>query len=493
MSPAWKFGRFLRSSFGILHSGCVVQQPGNAHRDIVKLFPIRAFVLVFALAVAQPVVAEPPPMLRVFLTDGTTLGCYGEYARVGDRIVFSLPFGEKDGVPRLEVIALDASRVDWSRTDAYRDAVRAERYASSHGEADFAALSGEVARVLNEVALAESDARRLALIEQARRRLAAWPADHYNYRLKDVREIVQLLDEALSELRAQTGTDSFDLNLVAMAEAPPAASLLPDPGPAESIAQALTAADLVDDPVERERVLQETLAYIDRTASRLDPIAARHAREFAERRLDEERLANAAFARLRDATLKKANAAAAAGDVASVQRLLTSLQDREAELGRQRPAAMRALYATMRERLDSARRLRLARDQWRLRSAAFKSYSRVITRPRSVLDQLREALESIRTLSGPDVRAIGRLADRAGYASRLLRTIVPPSDLASVHALFLSASDMAGQALRMRLAAARSGDMPTAWSASSAASGALMLIARADEDLERYLAPPSLP
>ena len=74
----------------------------------------------------------------------------------------------------------------------------------------------------------------------------------------------------------------------------------------------------------------------------------------------------------------------------------------------------------------------------------------MITRPRAVLDQLREALEAVRTLSGPDVRAIGPLADRAGYASRLLRTIVPPSDLASVHALFLSASDMAGQALRMR-------------------------------------------
>jgi hypothetical protein len=459
----------------------------------VKLPFLQTIVLVIAVGLVQSSAAEPPTILRVFLIDGTTLGCYGEYARVGDRIVFSLPFGEQDGAPRLEVISLAASRVDWDRTDAYRDAVRAERYASTHGEADFAALSGEVARVLNEVALADSDARRLALIEQARRRLATWPADHYNYRVKDVREIVQLLDEALSELRASTGTDSFDLNLVAMAEAPPAGNLLPAPGPAESIAQALTAADLIEDPNERERVLEETLAYIDRTASRLDPIAARHAREFAERRLNEERLANAAFARLRDETVRKANAAAAAGNVASVQKLLTSLQGRNEALGRQRPDAMRALYATVRERLDSARRLRLARDQWRLRSAAFKSYSRVITRPRSVLDQLREALESVRTLSGPDVRAIGQLADRAGYASRLLRTIVPPSDLAGVHALFLSASDMAGQALRMRLAAARSGDMPTAWSASSAASGALMLIGRAEADLERYMAPPSSP
>jgi hypothetical protein len=470
----------------------VIRRARNS-RDAVKSLLIRAVVLFAALAVARSADADATPLLRVFLTDGTTLSSYGEYARVGDRVVFSIPFGEEAGTPRLQVISLAASRVDWERTDAYRDASRAARYATSQGEADFAALSGEVASVLNEVALADSDARRLALIEQARRRLTAWPADHYDYRAKDVREIVQLLDEALSELRASTGTDSFDLNLVAMADAPPGPALLADPGPAESIAQALTAADLVDDPVERERVLTETLAYIDRAADRLDPIAARHAREFAVRRLDEERRANAAYSRLRDDVMARASAGAAAGNVAAVEKLLTSLDARDAALGRRRPGAMRALYATLRDRLDATRRLRLARDQWRLRSATFTSYSRVITRPRSVLDDLRAALESVKALSGPDVRTIGRLADRAGYASRLFHTIVPPSDLAPVHALFLSASDMAWQALHIRLDAARSGDMPTAWSASSAASGALMLIARADADLDRYLAPPSLP
>lgn len=459
----------------------------------MKIALLQTVVLAALLGFAPPVSADALPLVRVFLTDGTTLTSYGEYARVADRIVFSMPFGEVAGTPRLQVVSLPAARVDWARTDEYREAARAARYAEARGEADFAALSGEVASVLNEVALADTDARRVALIEQARKRLLSWPAEHYNYRVKDVREIVQLLDEALSELRAATGTDSFDLNLVAMADSPPGPAILPEPGPAETVAEALTLADISDDPVERVRVLTETLAYLDREAERLDPIAARHAREFAERRLLEERRADDAYRQLRDDLVARAAGRVAAADVRGVEQLVASLDTRDAELGRRRPKAMRALYAALKERLDAARQLRLARDQWRLRSAAFKSYSRVITRPLSALDELRGALEAVKKLSGPDVDRINRLIDRAGYASRLFRTVVPPSDLASVHALFVSASDMAGQALQTRLRAARFGDMPAAWTASSAASGALLLMARAEDELERYLAPPRLP
>jgi hypothetical protein len=38
--------------------------------------------------------------------------------------------------------------------------------------------------------------------------------------------------------------------------------------------------------------------------------------------------------------------------------------------------------------------------------------------------------------------------------------------------------------------AVKSGDMATAWNASSAAAGSLMLLARARDELDRYLAPP---
>ena len=68
--------------------------------------------------------AAETPTSRVFLRDGTTLGCAGDYARVDDRLVFSMPLGtERDGQPRLQLVTLPASRVDWEKTDRYRDAV----------------------------------------------------------------------------------------------------------------------------------------------------------------------------------------------------------------------------------------------------------------------------------------------------------------------------------------------------------------------------------
>ena len=43
----------------------------------------------------------------------------------------------------------------------------------------------------------------------ARKRLASWPRDHYGYRADDVREILGMLDEAISELRVAAGETSF--------------------------------------------------------------------------------------------------------------------------------------------------------------------------------------------------------------------------------------------------------------------------------------------
>ena len=81
------------------------------------------------------------------------------------------------------------------------------------GEADFSALAGEVAAVLNEIAITNDPGRRLQLALHARRRLDAWPRDHYNYSACDVRRSCQLVDEAISEMRAAAGEQKFDLNL----------------------------------------------------------------------------------------------------------------------------------------------------------------------------------------------------------------------------------------------------------------------------------------
>ena len=55
-----------------------------------------------------------------------------------------------------------------------------------------------------------------------------------------------------------------------------------------------------------------------------------------------------------------------------------------------------------------------------------------------------------------------------------------------------SALQLATSACRLRQDAATRGDMATAWNASSAAAGSLMLFGRAVEDLDRSLKPPQL-
>ena len=48
------------------------------------------------LTCAAPAFAESVTLFRVFLNDGTAVVSYGEYARVGDRLVFSMPVGAVD-------------------------------------------------------------------------------------------------------------------------------------------------------------------------------------------------------------------------------------------------------------------------------------------------------------------------------------------------------------------------------------------------------------
>ena len=84
---------------------------------------------------------EPKP-LRVFLQDGTTFVSYGEFARVGDRVIFSMPLSA-DPDPLLHVVNLAADRVDWVRTNHYAESTRASRYLSTRAEADYIAAMRE--------------------------------------------------------------------------------------------------------------------------------------------------------------------------------------------------------------------------------------------------------------------------------------------------------------------------------------------------------------
>src|SRR5687768_16006059 len=57
-------------------------------------------------------------LFRIFLSDGTSLVSFGEFARVGDRVVFSVPLGEGSD-PRLHLVSIPETTVNWQRTNEY--------------------------------------------------------------------------------------------------------------------------------------------------------------------------------------------------------------------------------------------------------------------------------------------------------------------------------------------------------------------------------------
>ena len=162
-----------------------------------------ALALLFVCAPAAAA-ADDVTLLRVFLKDGTVLVSYGEPARVDDRVIFSMPTAATPNPP-LHLVNLASSAVDWERTTRYAEAVRAAHYIETQAASDYAALSGRMTQALNQLTETEDAGRRLAIAENARRMLAAWPQEHYNYRLNEVRQMLSLLDEAIADLRAATG------------------------------------------------------------------------------------------------------------------------------------------------------------------------------------------------------------------------------------------------------------------------------------------------
>src|SRR6476659_2890234 len=105
-----------------------------------------------AVAVSTPIRAAAEPaslgdeatLLRVFLTDGTSLVSYGEPARVGDRVIFSMPTAATPDPP-LHLVNLRGERVDWDRTNRYAATARATHYIQTQAETDYTVVSNEVA------------------------------------------------------------------------------------------------------------------------------------------------------------------------------------------------------------------------------------------------------------------------------------------------------------------------------------------------------------
>src|SRR5437660_9706355 len=109
----------------------------------------------FLLACGRPAASAAPPddaatLLRIFLTDGTSLVSYGEPARVGDRVVFSMPTASMPNPP-LHLTNIAADKVDWDRTNQYATGARAAHYVETQAEVDYAAPSSRMTPASNDV------------------------------------------------------------------------------------------------------------------------------------------------------------------------------------------------------------------------------------------------------------------------------------------------------------------------------------------------------
>jgi hypothetical protein len=437
--------------------------------------------------------ADDATMFRVFLKDGSSLVSYGEIARVGDHVVFSMPIASTENPP-LQLVNIEADRVDWERTDRYAATARAMHYFATQAENDYAALSNQIAQTLNDVTLTTDTARRLALVEQARKALADWPLSHFNYRDSEVRQMLSMLDEAIADLRAATGRERFDLSLVAYANPLAIAEpLLPAPTPKESIEQAIAAAWLSESSAERVSLLGAALAELDRSEAALPSewVAATRGETMAA--IETQLQIDRAYQSLTTQIMGLANRRARLADVRGLERIIARIHLRDAALGGSRPDAVNALVAAVEDKLDAARRLQLARDRWALRAPEFRKYWSAISTPVDLFARLRPLLEDIKLLAGSSPASLAAI-DRV--VARIIKTassIAPPEELGAAHALLVSAAEMADNAARIRREAILSGDLARAWDASSAAAGALMLGARARSDIQALLRRPQVP
>lgn len=465
----------------------------NAGQFPMNLLRRAAICSLLALAIPHTAAAADATLFRIHLTDGTSVVSFGEYARINDQVVFSMPVGGSAEAPQLQVVALAASNVDWEQTEHDAAATRYQQYVATRAEEDYQLLNNEVARVLNDIALSTDRQQALAMAEQARRTLAAWPRTHYGYRQDDVREIVGLIDEAVARLRgAPVQSTGFELALVA---APQYASSTPVtvPTPRESVDQLVRLARLTTRVPERVALLQSALTALGDPSNSYSTIEAMALRKSIEGQIHEEAVIDDRYKRLSDRLVGVASRAAARASIDDVQRVLDRIAREDVRLGARRPEAIQALRTAVEAQLDGARRLRLLRDQWTIRRGLYREYQNTVQSQVLQLVKAQPALEAIRRLEGPPPDRLMALRSQLSGGAQRLERLKVIEDLRPAHDLIVNAWRFAEHAADVRYAAVTSGNVNTAWEASSAAAGALMMLGRAQDSIHTLLEPPHLP
>lgn len=451
-----------------------------------------ALVLVLC-AWPVPARAADPALFHLYLLNGDTLTSYGEFARIDDRVIFSMPVGGTADDPRLHVVTLPAGMIDWERTERHARSSRYQRYAATRGEADFEAVTGEVARVLSQIATTTDPRQALSIAEHARRTLSDWPRAHFGYRQDEVRDVIGILDTAIASLRRTTGSSSFELSLIAGAPPVPIEPMATLPDAGTQLTQIFRVVSMTTLASERVALMQSALALIDQSRASMSGVDVNGMRRTAEASIRHEQSVDAWYSRLARRLTASARRHAAAGRVANAEKVLADLRRQDARMGRQRPEVVVPLEAMVVAQIEAAKQLRLLRDRWQLRQSLYAQYQRDVGSQILQFIRSQPQLEAIRRVDGPELRALELMRSRlAGGADRLTR-VLAPDDLKPAHDLLITAWRFAESAARGRYDAVASGEVATAREASSAAAGALLMFNRAQQEIRTYLEPPRLP
>jgi hypothetical protein len=458
------------------------------------LLPPAAAAQVAAVTGAQRAgVADRSRVLfRVFLNDGRVLNSYGEWTRIEDSVVFSMPTQLSRDPIELHLVTIPSRTVDWRRTDQYAESVRAAAYGATRGDADFSAFSGEVAKVLNDSAKIRDPKARLETAERARQKLADWPAQHYGYRNTEVRDALGVLDEVIAQMRASAGMTRFDLALSKNAPLPePPPPPLPPPTDAELAEQFVAAASISETPAQRVSLLQTVMQLLDRAMGILPSEWAARMRSTVGGDLERERKTQEAYDELRTKTLAEASRLASKGRASDLEKLRAKVKAEDQRLGGQRAGEIAALLDTIDIEAASAIRYREAKREFDRYAPAFRKYRRSTNSAFKVFADATTALEQVKSMAGPPATSIEPLIKRLAKANKGFRKVVAPDVLADDHAVIASAWELADNAFRLRMEAVSSNNIDVAQRASSAAAGALMLYQRARAEQLSAMEPPT--
>ena len=161
--------------------------------------------------------------------------------------------------------------------------------------------------------------------------------------------------------------------------------------------------------------------------------------------------------------------------------------DDDDRMGHKRPEQVASLLTAVDAKLEAARELRLARDQWEARQQQRYADHRVIAVPERALLALAAGAERDPAAGWTGAgcpRPRESAADDGGAGTSGVK---PPRELEAAHSLLVGAMQWpATRAVENRFAAVQGGGMQQARDAASAASGALLLFDRATLELPVY-------